>query len=182
MTSSLQLSEVIRKAANLGATYPQIVAVLENAKRQRNLSGALVVDAVPVSNRGYLEAVLGKDKTGKRDEAVKRTSGEAIKSSGAGFGESLAGITMTIQVTFRMRITSLRRFRRLRRVRYRPKRQRENLRALQRKVRTVRRSILRNPQITCQSSMTRPYRKRQQMKVHLPVGDFLTFSVEDDES
>ena len=81
-TTSLELAEVVRKTANLGASYPQIVAVLENAKRQRNLAGDLVVDAVPVSNRVYLEAVLGTDTTAKRDDAIKRTSGESSRSRG----------------------------------------------------------------------------------------------------
>jgi hypothetical protein len=81
-TTSLELADVVRKTANLGATYPQIVAILENAKRQRNLAGDLVVDAVPVSNRVYLEAVLGKDTTAKRDDAVKKTSGESSRSRG----------------------------------------------------------------------------------------------------
>ena len=80
-TTSLELAEVVRKTASLGATYPQIVAVLENAKRQRNLAGDLVVDAVPVSNRVYLEAVLGKDTTAKRDDSIKRTSAESSRSS-----------------------------------------------------------------------------------------------------
>ena len=79
MTTSLELADVVRKTASLGATYPQIVAVLENAKRQRNLAGDLVVDAVPVTNRVYLEAVLGKDTTAKRDDSLKRTSGESSK-------------------------------------------------------------------------------------------------------
>jgi hypothetical protein len=80
MTTSLELAEVVRKTASLGATYPQIVAVLENAKKQRNLAGDLVVDAVPVTNRVYLEAVLGKDTTAKRDDSLKRTSGESSRS------------------------------------------------------------------------------------------------------
>jgi flagellar basal body P-ring protein FlgI len=79
-TTSLELAEIVRKMASLGASYPQIVAVLENGKRQRNLAGNLVVDAVPVSNRVYLEAVLGKDTTAKHDDSVKRTSGENSRS------------------------------------------------------------------------------------------------------
>jgi hypothetical protein len=79
ITATLELAEVVRKTASLGATYPQIVNILENAKRQRNLAGELVVDAVPVSNRVYLEAVLGKD-TAKRDDSVKRASGESSRS------------------------------------------------------------------------------------------------------
>ena len=81
ITTSLELAEVVRKTASLGATYPQIVNILENAKRQRNLAGELVVDAVPVSNRAYLEAVLGKDTTSKRDDAVNRASAESSRSS-----------------------------------------------------------------------------------------------------
>ncbi len=80
ITTSLDLAEIVRKTASLGATYPQIVNVLENAKRQRNLAGDLVVDAVPVSNRVYLEAVLGKDTTAKRDDSVKRASGASSRS------------------------------------------------------------------------------------------------------
>ena len=47
---------------------------------RRTLPGQLVVDAVPIANDSYLEAVLGKDITGKRDDAVKRTSGESSRS------------------------------------------------------------------------------------------------------
>lgn len=80
IATTLELVDVVRKTASLGATYPQIVNVLENAKRQRNLAGELVVDAVPVSNRVYLEAVLGKDTTAKRDDSLKRASGESSRS------------------------------------------------------------------------------------------------------
>jgi flagellar basal body P-ring protein FlgI len=79
LTTSLELADIVRKTASLGATYPQIVAILEAAKRQKNLSGQLVVDAVPASNNTYLEAVLGRDTTAKRDDSVKRTSAEAPK-------------------------------------------------------------------------------------------------------
>jgi flagellar basal body P-ring protein FlgI len=78
-TASLDLAEVIRKTANLGATYPEIVLILEAALRQKNLPGNLVVDAVPAANRIYTEAVLGKDTTAKRDSSVKQTSGTANK-------------------------------------------------------------------------------------------------------
>ena len=77
ITTSLELADVVRKTASLGATYPEIVAILETAKRQKNLAGELVVDAVPVSNRVYLEAVLGKDTTAKRDDSLKRASAES---------------------------------------------------------------------------------------------------------
>jgi flagellar basal body P-ring protein FlgI len=80
-TTSLDLAEVVRKTANLGATYPEIVAILEAALRQKNLPGDLVVDAVPAANRIYTEAILGKDTTAKRDTSVKQTSGAATKPS-----------------------------------------------------------------------------------------------------
>jgi hypothetical protein len=79
-TSTLELADVVRKVAGLGATYPEIVAILEAAKKQRNLAGALIVDAVPVANRMYLDAVLGKDTTAKRDDSLKKASGETTRS------------------------------------------------------------------------------------------------------
>ena len=65
---------MIRRTANLGAKYPDIVAILQAAERQKNLSGPLVIDAVPGSSPVYLEAaIFGKDTTAKKDEAVKPT-------------------------------------------------------------------------------------------------------------
>ena len=75
ISTTLDIAEVVKRTANLGATYPDVVAILERADRQKNLPGKLVVDAVPTANSKYLEAVLGKDLTGKRDDAVKRTLG-----------------------------------------------------------------------------------------------------------
>jgi hypothetical protein len=81
LRTSLELGEVIRSAANLGATYPEIVSILESADRQKNLPGLLVVDAVPRSNLDYLQtAILGQDATAKRDPAVQRASAQAPPS------------------------------------------------------------------------------------------------------
>jgi flagellar basal body P-ring protein FlgI len=77
VTSSLELADVVRRAANLGANYPQIVALLEQANKQRNLPGQLVVDAVPAASPAYLEAIMGQDLQAKRDGAVGRASAEA---------------------------------------------------------------------------------------------------------
>lgn len=74
VTSSLELADIIRRAANLGATYPQIVALLEKANKQRNLSGRLVVDAVPAPSPAYLEALAGQEARPKRDALVDRAS------------------------------------------------------------------------------------------------------------
>jgi hypothetical protein len=72
---------VIRRAANLGATYPDIVSILESAERQKNLPGPLVVDAVPNSNTDYLQAaILGKDSTAKVDPALQRAAAQASPS------------------------------------------------------------------------------------------------------
>ncbi len=76
LTTSLELADVIRQAANLGASYPEIVSILEKANRQKNLPGLLVVDAVPAANTVYLDAIMGRNITAKRDEAVNRTSRE----------------------------------------------------------------------------------------------------------
>ncbi len=78
LRTSLDLPEVIRRVANLGSTYPEVVTILEAANRQRNLPGNLVVDAVPQSNMDYLQAaILGKDAKSKVDPAAQRASGRS---------------------------------------------------------------------------------------------------------
>jgi Flagellar P-ring protein len=77
VSASLELGDVIRQTANLGAKYPDILAILVAAERQKNLPGPLVVDAVPGNSPVYLEAALfGKDTTAKKDDAVKQSSAE----------------------------------------------------------------------------------------------------------
>ena len=74
---SLDLGAVVRRMANLGASYPEIVAILQAANHQKNLAGPLVVDQVPGVNPVLIEAVVkGKDVT-KKDENLKRTKMEA---------------------------------------------------------------------------------------------------------
>jgi flagellar basal body P-ring protein FlgI len=72
VASSLELEDVLRRVANLGATYPEIVSILLAAEKQKNLSGALVVDASPTSNTDYIKAILGKDLTAKKDDAIQK--------------------------------------------------------------------------------------------------------------
>jgi flagellar basal body P-ring protein FlgI len=77
VVSSLMLSEIIREVANLGATYPEIVELLNSASRQYNLEGQLLVDAKPVTSEKYTQVQLaGKrlDEKPKRDDAVKQAS------------------------------------------------------------------------------------------------------------
>ena len=79
--SSLDLAEIIRRAANLGATYPEIVTILEAADRQKNLPGTLVVDMVPTANLDYLQAaILGKDSTAKADPEVRPATANSSSS------------------------------------------------------------------------------------------------------
>jgi len=81
LRTSLDVGEVIRRVANLGTTYPDLVAILEAANRQKNLPGTLVVDAVPSSNMDYLQAaILGKDATIKADPALQRASAPGSQS------------------------------------------------------------------------------------------------------
>jgi flagellar basal body P-ring protein FlgI len=81
LATGLQVAEVIRQVANLGATYPEILSLLQAADRQRNLpvspasKVSLVVDALPAALAAYEEAqVAGKDATSKSDPALERTA------------------------------------------------------------------------------------------------------------
>ena len=73
---TLGLGDVIREAATMGASYPEIVTVLQAAERQKNLSGPLVIDALPGTSPVYDQAVVAGKDTTKKDDALKRTSGE----------------------------------------------------------------------------------------------------------
>ena len=71
--SSLNLGDIIRQTANLGATYPELVGILQDAERQNNLPGPLVVDAVPGTSPVYDRAVVfGEDTTAKKDDALSK--------------------------------------------------------------------------------------------------------------
>jgi hypothetical protein len=80
LRTSLELGEVIRRAANLGATYPEIVSILESADRQKNLPGPLVVDAVPTAKADYFQAAIMGVDSAKPDPALKRTTVQASGS------------------------------------------------------------------------------------------------------
>src|SRR5262249_24565259 len=71
VTCPATLVDVVREAANLRATYPNILRILQDAQKRKNLPGPLVVDAVPEPAPAYDEAQLaGVDVTAKKDEAV----------------------------------------------------------------------------------------------------------------
>lgn len=50
---SLNVAEVIRTAVELGARYPDVVQMLSEASRQRNLATRLATDALPEAGRVY---------------------------------------------------------------------------------------------------------------------------------
>jgi flagellar basal body P-ring protein FlgI len=80
ITSSTELPEVLAALANLGATYPDVLAILQAADRQKNLAGPLVVDSLPEPLKEYDAAQLaGVDATKSKpkiDEALQKASGE----------------------------------------------------------------------------------------------------------
>jgi hypothetical protein len=72
MAAPLEVGEVIRRTANLGAKYPDVVTILQAAARQKNLPGPLVVDAVPGTSPVYeAAALLGLDTTKKDPDVAK---------------------------------------------------------------------------------------------------------------
>lgn len=50
---SLKVADVIRAANDLGATYPDVLQLLADASRQKNLSTELAVDKLPAAGRIY---------------------------------------------------------------------------------------------------------------------------------
>jgi flagellar basal body P-ring protein FlgI len=75
VASSLELGDILRRTANLGATYPELVTILQSAERQRNLPGPLVIDAVP-GTTPVIAKNEAKKSVGKKDDAVKRAKAE----------------------------------------------------------------------------------------------------------
>ncbi len=76
VNSSLEIAEIIREMANLGASYPQIATALGDAWIQKNLPGPFVVDAVPVDNLAYNAAQIVSLVPGKKDGEVQKTGAE----------------------------------------------------------------------------------------------------------
>jgi hypothetical protein len=80
-STPLEVSAVIREATRVGATYPEVVAILAGASRQKNLPGPLVVDAIPLPDKAYSEAqLLGEAKS--KDDGVKKAGAESKKKPG----------------------------------------------------------------------------------------------------
>ena len=60
-----RLSEIIRACDELGATYPDIAALLVQADRQHNLPGAIAIDALPTAGRVYTPKSVADSGRGK---------------------------------------------------------------------------------------------------------------------
>ena len=80
LNSSLEVAEVVRQMANLGASYPEVAMVLGAASLQKNLPGPFVVDALPASNKAYDQAQLAGAPP-KKDDAINKTSAETKRPS-----------------------------------------------------------------------------------------------------
>ena len=80
VTCGLGLSDIVREMANLGASYPEVVSILAKSSAQKNLPGPLFFDALPAANRAYDLAQLA-GAAHRKDDAVKKTSGESKKGS-----------------------------------------------------------------------------------------------------
>ena len=88
VNAPLDLTEIIREMANLGASYPDVVGVLASASSQKNLPGPYVVDAVPAPNKAYDEAQLA-GASAKKDDSLKKTGLNEKRSS---IGERLGNM------------------------------------------------------------------------------------------
>jgi Flagellar P-ring protein len=80
VTCGLDLAEIVRQMSNLGASYPEAVAVLMTASTQKNLPGALAFDALPAANKAYDMAQLS-GAAPKKDDKVKKTSNDQKRPS-----------------------------------------------------------------------------------------------------
>lgn len=86
-TVSPLISDVIRAAAELGATYPDLVSLLLETDKQHNLPGSIAIDALPQGGRMYVGGAFATarstdegDSQGDRepfDEELRRDS-EAV--------------------------------------------------------------------------------------------------------
>jgi len=64
--TSLRVADVIRAADELGASYPDILQLLADASKQRNLPVALALDKLPEAGRAYYRPSDGSKATGPR--------------------------------------------------------------------------------------------------------------------
>ncbi len=80
LSSSLEVADVVRQMANIGASYPEVATLLGAASVQKNLPGPYVVDALPTPNKAYEEVQLS-DAVIKKDDSLKKTSAESGRTT-----------------------------------------------------------------------------------------------------
>ena len=71
---SKKISEVLRAAAELGASYPDLAQMLMQAEKQQNLPGSIGIDMLPEAGRFYERKVEGET-GGETPRVVKRRIG-----------------------------------------------------------------------------------------------------------
>ena len=80
VASPLDVAEVIRQLASVGATYPDVVNLLAAASNQKNLPGPFVVDAIPLPMPAYDEAQLSGAVI-RKDSDLKKTNHSGSRNS-----------------------------------------------------------------------------------------------------
>lgn len=70
--TSLRVADVIRAADELGASYPDILQLLADASKQKNLPVALALDKLPEAGRAYYRPSDGSKAAGPRGIRVGR--------------------------------------------------------------------------------------------------------------
>ena len=86
--SPLEVADVVRQLAIIGASYPEVATVLATAANQKNLPGPFVIDAIPMSNKAYDEAQLAGAEI-KKDDGLKKTSNGSSRTT---LGDRVRGI------------------------------------------------------------------------------------------
>jgi hypothetical protein len=75
---STRLSDVLRQCVELGATYPDLVQLLLQGRRQGCLASRLTFDALPTTGRRYHRASADEDElVGEEEESAVTASGSA---------------------------------------------------------------------------------------------------------
>lgn len=85
-TVSTSLIDVIQAASELGATYPDVVEMLVQAKRQHNLPGEIAVDELPRPGRQYKRPV---DEYALGDSSSASETSESVQVGGEGLTPNL---------------------------------------------------------------------------------------------
>ncbi|MEZ6048289.1 MAG: HEAT repeat domain-containing protein [Planctomycetaceae bacterium] len=70
-TVSTKISDVIKAAVEMGASYPDIAEMLTQAEQQHNLPGRLAINALPKSGQYYIRPEVASGTTDKKGKKVR---------------------------------------------------------------------------------------------------------------